>query len=82
MFEKINDFFIGTFGLVFGLIFYGGGFFVFGIGTIYWIWMSIQLSSFWMFFLGLAGPAVMITGPIGAYSIIFGVPNWIIDTFG
>ena len=29
-----------------------------------------------------SGPTIVVTGPIGAYSLIFGTPNWIFNTFG
>lgn len=54
----------------------------FMIGPIYWLWISIQLGSFLMFFLGIAGPFVLFTGPVGFYSLIFGTPNWVINMFG
>ena len=53
----------------------------YSVGAIYWIWMSIQLGSFFMFFLGIAGPVVIFTGPVGAYSLIFGVPDWVYNYF-
>lgn len=52
------------------------------LGGLYWIWMAIQLGSFVMFILGVLGPAVIITAPIGAYSLIFGMPDWIRAVFG
>ena len=54
----------------------------FMIGPIYWLWISIQLGSFLMFFLGIAGPFILLTGPVGFYSLIFGTPNWVINIFG
>ena len=51
------------------------------VGAIYWIWMSIQLGSFFMFFLGIAGPVVIFTGPVGAYSLIYGIPDWVYNYF-
>ena len=54
----------------------------FMIGPIYWLWISIQLGSFLMFFLGIAGPFILFTGPVGFYSLIFGTPNWVINMFG
>ena len=51
------------------------------VGAIYWIWMSIQLGSFFMFFLGIAGPVVIFTGPVGAYSLIYVIPDWVYNYF-
>jgi len=56
-------------------------FIAFTVGPIYWIWMSIQLGSFFMFFLGIAGPVVFFTGPIGLYSLFFGIPDWVYNMF-
>ena len=52
------------------------------LGGLYWIWMAIHLGSFFMFFLGLAGPFALLTAPIGMYSLIFGMPDWIRSVFG
>ena len=52
------------------------------VGSIYWLWLSIQLGSFWMFFIGIAGPTVIFTGLVGTYALIFGPPDWLINTFG
>lgn len=71
--ERIKEILGGTL----GIILWG----LFIIGELYWIWMSIQLGSFVMFFLGLAGPIIIITAPIGAWSILFGIPDWIINLF-
>lgn len=79
--QKIKELFEGIFGAAAGVIiilFYLS----YGIGSVYWLWVSIQVGSFWMFLLGIAGPTIVVTGPIGAYSLIFGTPNWIFNTFG
>ncbi len=52
------------------------------IGSIYWIWMAIMLKSFAMFILGFSGPFALLTGPIGAYSMLFGMPKWLLAVFG
>ncbi|MDA9896777.1 hypothetical protein N9D82_02430 [Gammaproteobacteria bacterium] len=71
--ELLGGLSIGGIGLFF--------FISYTVGAIYWIWMSIQLGSFFMFFLGIAGPVVIFTGPVGAYSLIFGVPDWVYNYF-
>jgi len=79
--ETIKNFFTGIFGAAAGVVMIG--FFIcYGVGTIYWIWMSIQIGSFWMFLLGVAGPTILFTGLVGGYSMIFGTPNWVLSTFG
>lgn len=57
-------------------------FFVYGIGALYWLWMSIKLNSFLMFVLGVLPPVIIFTGAIGAYSLIFGLPHWVATIFG
>ena len=57
-------------------------FIVLGLGDIYWLWMAIQLGSFWMFVVGLLGPAAFLTGAAGAWSFFMGPPDWIYSWFG
>lgn len=52
------------------------------VGALYWIWIAIKLGSFVMFVLGVLGPAVLITAPIGLYMFLFGVPHWVVSLFG
>jgi len=52
------------------------------VGGLYWLWMAIQFGSFGMFVLGLIPPFYIFTGPIGAWSLIFGPPSWVVDWFG
>lgn len=72
--EFISAIFSSSIGLFF--------FFVFAIGDLYWLWISIQIGSFVMFILGMIPPLVIVTGPVGAYSILFGVPDWVFSWFG
>ena len=79
--QSIKDFFESMFGAMAGLImivFFAS----FSIGTLYWLWMAIQLGSFLMFAVILFPPAFIVTGPVGIYSLIFGVPPWVISMFG
>mgnify|MGYP004187672591 CR=1 FL=1 len=52
------------------------------IGELYWLWTSIQIGSFWMFVFGLAGPLILIAAPVGAYGLLFGMPQWVFHFFG
>ena len=52
------------------------------IGELYWLWISIQIGSFWMFVFGLAGPLIIIAAPVGAYGLLFGMPQWVFNLFG
>lgn len=51
------------------------------VGWLYWVWLSIQLGSFMMFFLGMAGPFGLLVAPIGLYALLFGVPIWVLRLF-
>lgn len=53
-----------------------------GVGGIYWLWLAIQLKSFSMFLIGVFPLSFIITAPVGAYSSVFGTPNWIQNWFG
>lgn len=53
------------------------------VGGLYWFWMSIQLGSFLMFLIGAFPPtAILVATPLGAWSLLFGVPEWIFNVFG
>lgn len=71
-----------------GLLSYvtGVGFFamyaLIAVGGLYWLWMAIQLGSFWMFALGIVPFAFIVTVPVGSYSLLFGIPDWVYSTFG
>ena len=51
------------------------------IGFFYWLWLSYEIGSFWMFVVGIT-PLAIITIPIGAWSIFFGAPDWVLNIFG
>lgn len=75
MFRSIWDFLTGTMGiLVWGLV---------AIGSLYWLWIAIQLGSFLMFVLGVFPiTTILLAMPVGAWSLLFGVPDWVINVFG
>lgn len=52
-----------------------------GIGSLYWLWMAIQLGSFLMFVVGIFPLSIIVTAPVGAYSLLFGAPDWVFSTF-
>jgi hypothetical protein len=79
--DGIKDFFTSVFGAAGGIVMFGL-MFLMPIGGLYWLWMAIQLGSFWMFAIGLLGPTILFTAPIGAYSLVFGIPAWVLSTFG
>lgn len=77
--DVVNGF-LGILGAGFGLLFMLGWGFL-GLGGIYWLWLSIQLKSFGMFFLGMFPVAWIVTAPVGAYAWAFGTPEWVINIF-
>jgi hypothetical protein len=79
--DTIKGFFEGLFGAAAGLVMMAF-FLSFSVGTLYWLWMAIQLGSFLMFAVILFPPAFIVTGPVGAYALIFGPPQWVINMFG
>lgn len=79
--DAIKGFFESMFGAAAGLVMFA---FIISlsIGSLYWIWMAIQLGSFLMFAILFFPPAYIITGPVGFYALIFGPPEWVINMFG
>lgn len=53
-----------------------------GVGDLYWLWMSLKWGGFLMFFLGMFPPtAILFTAPMGAWSMVFGAPDWLYSLF-
>lgn len=75
--SKIGELFEGSMGMAFG----GLSILIF-LGNLYWIWMSIQIGSFMMFVAGLFPLFFIVTGPAGVWSLLFGVPDWVVKLFG
>lgn len=55
---------------------------LFVLGELYWLWTAIQIGSFWMFICGIIPPFIVVTGTVGAWSLLFGVPDWVTGLFG
>jgi len=79
LFSKFKNFFISILGsggeilsVLIGVLFF--------IGSFYFLYLSFKLGSVGMFILGIF--LIPIAGLIGAYSFIFGVPQWILSLFG
>lgn len=79
--NSIRNFFEGLFGAAAGIVMIGF-FITWSIGTLYWLWMAIHLGSFAMFLVLVFPPAMLVTGPVGVYSWIFGPPDWVMRWFG
>jgi hypothetical protein len=58
---------VGAMALYFGVL----------VGWAYWMWMSIHMGSFAMFFFGLLGPLAFPASLLGIWSFLFGVPMWL-----
>ncbi|MGY3584813.1 cell division protein FtsX [Bradyrhizobium sp. USDA 4341] len=58
----------------FGIIFLAAG----TLGWAYWMWMSIILGKFGMFFFGILGPFALVAGFLGLWSFFFGIPHWLL----
>jgi len=71
----------GAFGLVIGVVGAAIGL-MFPLGGLYWMWIAIQVGSFWMFVVGMIPPAWPVTCIVGVYSLAFGVPHWVFNWFG
>lgn len=57
--------------LLFGL------YFLMPLGFLYWQFIALQEGSFWMFVVGF----IPISWPIGAYALVFEMPEWVLDIF-
>jgi len=75
--SNIKKLFNGSMGIVFTSLFI-----LIGLGDIYWLWMAFKLGSFVMGVIGLFPLFFIITGPVGAWSLLFGMPSWVINMFG
>lgn len=77
MFKALTGLATGSLGfLVIGL--YG----LIAVGELYWLWMSFQIGSFWMFVFGFIPPTMIVAMFVGAYGLIFGLPDWVYNLFG
>ena len=79
--KKLFFDFLGVFFGSVGVVFYIS-IVIFPVGGLYWLWTAIQLKSFSMFLLGVIPFLWIVTSPIGLYSLITDVPDWIYDFFG
>lgn len=77
MIHKIKDLFAGVMGISLMVIYP-----LIGLGDLYWLWMAIQFGNFKMFLAGLFPLFFIVTGPVGAWSLFFGTPDWVIRIFG
>lgn len=72
--EKLNSA-VGGVSIIVGMI-------AISIGGLYWLWVAIQIGSFFMFLVGIFPLFYIVTGPVGAWGLLFGMPNWVFNIFG
>lgn len=51
------------------------------VGWIYWLWLSFKVGGFAMFFCGFFPLTAPIASIVGGWSLLFGVPDWVVDIF-
>jgi hypothetical protein len=68
----------GTLGTTGAIALYVGLF----AGWAYWMWMAIQFGSFIMFIFGLLGPLGFFASLLGLWSLLLGVPFWLLHLVG
>ena len=77
----MRGFFAALFGSALAIIsiaLYVGGF----VGWCWWMWVAIQVGSFGMFVFGLLGPIALVASLLGLWSLLFGMPLWLIHMIG
>lgn len=47
-------------------------------GWVFWLWMAIQFGSFWMFLFAFVGPLGIVAAILGLWSLLFGIPGWLL----
>lgn len=50
-----------------------------GIGHLYWMWLTVKSESFGLFLLSFFPLTCVVTGPLGAFSLLFGTPEWLVN---
>ena len=48
------------------------------LGAFYWVWLSFQLGSTVMLLVGLYPVTILLTAPLGVFSLVFGTPSWLL----
>ncbi len=66
----------------FGLCIYCFIYILPSLGWLYWLFYSIKIGSFGMFIFGVIPLTLPISIIVGAWGVLFGLPNWIYTLFG
>ena len=72
--KKLHELIIGALGV-------GGVFAVYigmGVGWLYWIYIGVKLGSFVMVIFAILGPLGFVCSILGLWSLIFGIPLWLL----
>lgn len=48
------------------------------LGWAYWMWLAIQIGNIGMFLFGLLGPCGLLAAVLGMWSLVFGMPEWLV----
>ena len=70
-----------VFGAVSGVLGAGGAIILYiglGLGWLYWTYIGAKLGSFGMVIFGILGPFGFIASILGAWSLMFGIPLWLL----
>lgn len=51
-------------------------------GLFHWLWLAYQLGSWWMLLMTMFPPTTVLAVGVGIWSVPFGVPVWVLSTFG
>lgn len=49
------------------------------VGEIYWLYLAFSFGNIWMFVFAFLIP---VSGPLGLWCLIYGVPLWVYNFFG
>lgn len=69
------------FAMIGGVLGVGGAIALYGglaIGWLWWVFIGVKLGSFMMVIVAILGPASVICSILGLWSLIFGIPLWLL----
>jgi hypothetical protein len=49
-----------------------------GIGWLYWLYIGVKLGSLAIVIFGVLGPLGILASALGLWSLIFGIPLWLL----
>jgi hypothetical protein len=48
------------------------------LGWVYWLWLAVKVGSFAMFAFGIFFPMVIVAAILGLWSLLVGMPPWLL----